>query len=132
MIQPRLLRCHTQPEARTRREHSLPFNFSSGALQLVECERFELRESHHNSARNTRLHIGQRESSRIAREAHATRTRHRIRESQHAKLRFNQRLKTKTDEIKGDPRYQFMFSGMLVGDTMADFIGRIFRMPSNG
>jgi len=42
------------------------------------------------------------------------------------------RLKTKIDEIKGDPRYQFMFSGMLVGDTMADFIGKIFRMPSNG
>src|SRR5690606_2806112 len=34
------------------------------------------------------------------------------------------RLKTKIDEIKGDPRYQFMFSGMLVGDTMADFIGK--------
>ncbi len=42
------------------------------------------------------------------------------------------RLKTKIDEIKNDPRYQFMFSGMLVGDTMADFIGRIFRMPSAG
>jgi uncharacterized protein len=42
------------------------------------------------------------------------------------------RVKTKIDEIKSDPRYQFMFSGMLVGDTMADFIGRIFRMPSNG
>ena len=42
------------------------------------------------------------------------------------------RLKTKIDEIKADPRYQFMFSGMLVGDTMADFIGKIFRMPSNG
>lgn len=42
------------------------------------------------------------------------------------------RLKTKIDEIKSDPRYQFMFSGMLVGDTMADFIGRIFRMPSDG
>jgi uncharacterized protein len=42
------------------------------------------------------------------------------------------RLKTKIDEIKADPRYQFMFSGMLVGDTMADFISRIFRMPSNG
>ena len=34
------------------------------------------------------------------------------------------RVKTKIDEIKGDPRYQFMFSGMLVGDTMADFIGQ--------
>jgi len=42
------------------------------------------------------------------------------------------RLKTKIDEIRNDPRYQFMFSGMLVGDTMADFIGRIFRMPSAG
>jgi len=42
------------------------------------------------------------------------------------------RLKTKVDEIKADPRYQFMFSGMLVGDTMADFLCRIFRMPSDG
>ncbi len=42
------------------------------------------------------------------------------------------RVKTKVDEIKADPRYQFMFSGMLVGDTMADFIAKIFRMPSNG
>jgi hypothetical protein len=42
------------------------------------------------------------------------------------------RLKTKIDEIKADPRYQFMFSGMLVGDTMADFLCRIFRMPSDG
>ncbi|HEY7805816.1 MAG TPA: DUF87 domain-containing protein [Croceibacterium sp.] len=42
------------------------------------------------------------------------------------------RLKTKIDELKIDPRYQFMFSGMLVGDTMAEFITKIFRMPSNG
>ena len=42
------------------------------------------------------------------------------------------RIKTKLDELKSDPRYQFMFSGMLVGDTMADFIGRIFRMPGDG
>ena len=42
------------------------------------------------------------------------------------------RLKTKIDEIKADPRYQFMFSGMLVGDTMAEFIGKVFRLPSNG
>ncbi|PKB19475.1 hypothetical protein B0I00_1711 [Novosphingobium kunmingense] len=42
------------------------------------------------------------------------------------------RIKTKIDELKGDPRYQFMFSGMLVGDTMADFIAKIFRMPSRG
>lgn len=42
------------------------------------------------------------------------------------------RIKTKLDELKGDPRYQFMFSGMLVNDTMAEFIGRIFRMPARG
>ncbi len=42
------------------------------------------------------------------------------------------RLKTKIDEIKSDPRYAFMFSGMLVADTMADFLGRIFRLPGDG
>ncbi len=42
------------------------------------------------------------------------------------------RIKTKLDELKGDPRYQFMFSGMLVGDTMAEFITKIFRMPARG
>lgn len=42
------------------------------------------------------------------------------------------RIKTKLEEMKGDPRYQFMFSGMLVGDTMADFIAKVFRMPSDG
>ncbi|HZH08682.1 MAG TPA: DUF87 domain-containing protein [Lautropia sp.] len=42
------------------------------------------------------------------------------------------RIKSKLDELKSDPRYQFLFSGMLVGDTMADFIAKIFRMPANG
>ncbi len=42
------------------------------------------------------------------------------------------RIKGKLDEIKADPRYQFMFSGMLVGDTMVDFISKIFRMPGQG
>jgi len=42
------------------------------------------------------------------------------------------RIKSKIDEMKADPRYQFMFSGMLVGDTMAEFIARIFRMPGQG
>ncbi|MEM1133972.1 MAG: DUF87 domain-containing protein [Pseudomonadota bacterium] len=42
------------------------------------------------------------------------------------------RIKTKIEEIKADPRYAFMFSGMLVGDTMADFISKIFRLPSEG
>ena len=42
------------------------------------------------------------------------------------------RIKSKLDVLKGDPRYQFMFSGMLVGDTMADFISKIFRLPARG
>ena len=42
------------------------------------------------------------------------------------------RIRNKLDELKSDPRYQFMFSGMLVGDTMGDFISKVFRMPSDG
>lgn len=42
------------------------------------------------------------------------------------------RLRTKIDEIKADPRYSFMFSGMLVADTMQDFLAKIFRLPSDG
>jgi len=42
------------------------------------------------------------------------------------------RLKQKIDEIRSDPRYHFMFSGMLVGDSMKTFIKRIFRLPGEG
>jgi DNA helicase HerA-like ATPase len=42
------------------------------------------------------------------------------------------RLKTRIDEIKSDPRYSFMFSGMLVADTMKDFLAKVFRLPSAG
>ncbi|HEY0446442.1 MAG TPA: DUF87 domain-containing protein [Allosphingosinicella sp.] len=42
------------------------------------------------------------------------------------------RLKTKIDELKADPRYSFMFSGMLVADTMNAFISKIFRLPAKG
>jgi DNA helicase HerA-like ATPase len=42
------------------------------------------------------------------------------------------RLKGKIDELKSDPRYQFMFSGMLVADSMGAFIARIFRLPAKG
>ena len=42
------------------------------------------------------------------------------------------RIKNKIDELKSDPRYQFMFSGMLVGDTMAEFLAKIFRLPARG
>ena len=37
-----------------------------------------------------------------------------------------QRIKTKIEEVRADPRYQFMFSGM------TDFIGQVFRLPANG
>ncbi|MGB3319977.1 MAG: DUF87 domain-containing protein [Sphingopyxis granuli] len=42
------------------------------------------------------------------------------------------RIKGKIEEMRADPRYNFMFSGMLVADTMANFIGKIFRLPSDG
>ncbi|WP_375427562.1 ATP-binding protein [uncultured Sphingomonas sp.] len=42
------------------------------------------------------------------------------------------RVKGKIEEIKADPRYGFMFSGMLVADTMAGFLQRIFRLPGDG
>ena len=42
------------------------------------------------------------------------------------------RLKGKIEELRADPRYHFMFSGMLVGDSMKSFIKRIFRLPGDG
>ena len=42
------------------------------------------------------------------------------------------RLRSKIDELKSDPRYQFMFSGMLIADTMASFVSKIFRLPAKG
>ncbi len=42
------------------------------------------------------------------------------------------RVKGKIEEIKADPRYGFMFSGMLVADTMASFLQRVFRLPGDG
>jgi uncharacterized protein len=42
------------------------------------------------------------------------------------------RIRAKIDEIKSDPRYAFMFSGMLVADTMASFLARVFRLPGDG
>jgi hypothetical protein len=43
-----------------------------------------------------------------------------------------QRLKNKLDELRADPRYTFMFSGMLVSDTMPGLIAKLFRLPSHG
>jgi DNA helicase HerA-like ATPase len=42
------------------------------------------------------------------------------------------RIKARVDEIKADPRYAFMFSGMLVADSMADVLSRMLRLPGNG
>jgi hypothetical protein len=43
-----------------------------------------------------------------------------------------QRLKTKLEELRADPRYTFMFSGMLVSDTMPALLAKLFRLPSLG
>src|SRR5437764_2538242 len=43
-----------------------------------------------------------------------------------------QRLKTKLEELRADPRYTFMFSGMMVSDTMGGFVAKLFRLPSQG
>ena len=43
-----------------------------------------------------------------------------------------QRLKTKIEELRSDPRYTFMFSGMLVSDSMPGLIAKLFRLPSQG
>jgi uncharacterized protein len=43
-----------------------------------------------------------------------------------------QRLKTKLDELRADPRYTSMFSGMLVSDLMPGLLAKLFRLPSHG
>jgi DNA helicase HerA-like ATPase len=43
-----------------------------------------------------------------------------------------QRLKNKLDELRADPRFTFMFSGMLVSDSMGSFVAKLFRLPANG
>jgi hypothetical protein len=43
-----------------------------------------------------------------------------------------QRLKTKLDELRADPRYTFMYSGMLVSDSMPTLLAKLFRLPSQG
>ena len=42
------------------------------------------------------------------------------------------RLRTRLDEIKADPRFNFMFSGMLVADSMQNFLAKLFRLPASG
>ncbi|MDB5686642.1 MAG: hypothetical protein JWR77_1231 [Rhizorhabdus sp.] len=42
------------------------------------------------------------------------------------------RLKMRIDEVKADPRYAFMFSGMLVADSMGDVLTRLLRLGADG
>jgi hypothetical protein len=42
------------------------------------------------------------------------------------------RIRSRMDELKSDPRFNFLFSGMLVGDTMVEVISRMFRLPAEG
>jgi hypothetical protein len=42
------------------------------------------------------------------------------------------RIKNRLDEIKADPRYSFMFSGVLVADNLDKFLAKIFRLPAHG
>jgi DNA helicase HerA-like ATPase len=42
------------------------------------------------------------------------------------------RLKGRVETITRDTRYSFMFGNLTVQDTMADLLGRIFRVPVNG
>jgi uncharacterized protein len=42
------------------------------------------------------------------------------------------RIKTKIEEMRSDLRYAFMFSGVLTGDSMNEFLSRVFRLPGDG
>ena len=42
------------------------------------------------------------------------------------------RLKARVETISRDPRYAFMFGSLTVQDTMAQALGRLFRIPVNG
>ncbi|MEP9403010.1 ATP-binding protein [Sphingomonas silueang] len=42
------------------------------------------------------------------------------------------RIRGRIDEVRADPRYGFMFSGLLVADTMAALLKRVFRLPAEG
>ena len=42
------------------------------------------------------------------------------------------KLKTRIEALVSDARYNFMFGSLTVQDTMADILGRLFRVPSDG
>ena len=41
------------------------------------------------------------------------------------------RLKGKIEELRADKRFSFMFSGLLVQDTLSSLVSQILRMPTN-
>ena len=46
---------------------------------------------------------------------------------------FHHRLMQRIETLRNDPRYAFMFDNANVGgDTMAEVLGQLFRMPANG
>jgi uncharacterized protein len=42
------------------------------------------------------------------------------------------RLMTRLESLREDRRFSFMFSEMVTRDTLAQFVGRMLRLPSNG
>jgi hypothetical protein len=52
-------------------------------------------------------------------------------ERAHAALPYR-RLKARIEAMVADPRFSFMFGSFTVEDTMAEVLGRIFRVPANG
>ena len=52
-------------------------------------------------------------------------------ERAHAALPYR-RLKGRIEAMVADPRFSFMFGSYTVEDTMADVLGRLFRVPING
>ena len=52
-------------------------------------------------------------------------------ERAHAALPYR-RLKARIEAMVADPRFHFMFGSYTVEDTMAEVLGRLFRVPTNG
>lgn len=42
------------------------------------------------------------------------------------------RLKNKIEELRSDPRFAFMFSGMLMQDNLTELVAQLLRFPVNG
>lgn len=42
------------------------------------------------------------------------------------------RLKARIEELRSDKRYNFMFSGLLISDTLVDIVSSMLRLPTDG